>query len=102
MVKERGDTVLMEFNSTDYNISIVLTCFSLKRGSQRVELRHSYQLAVSAGNPQLSLLLEEGMRPSRTVSFEQSSTYTDEEIRRKVSFWLMTLFHASSIKAYFF
>uniref|UniRef100_A0A3Q1H903 Centrosomal protein of 290kDa coiled-coil region domain-containing protein n=1 Tax=Anabas testudineus TaxID=64144 RepID=A0A3Q1H903_ANATE len=63
MVKERGDTVLMEFNSTDYNISIVLTCFSLKRGSQRVELRHSYQLAVSVGNPQLSLLLEEGMRP---------------------------------------
>uniref|UniRef100_A0A7N6AA88 Centrosomal protein of 290kDa coiled-coil region domain-containing protein n=1 Tax=Anabas testudineus TaxID=64144 RepID=A0A7N6AA88_ANATE len=85
MVKERGDTVLMEFNSTDYNISIVLTCFSLKRGSQRVELRHSYQLAVSVGNPQLSLLLEEGMRPSRTVSFEQSSTYTDEEIRRKVN-----------------
>uniref|UniRef100_A0A7N6AYG1 Centrosomal protein of 290kDa coiled-coil region domain-containing protein n=1 Tax=Anabas testudineus TaxID=64144 RepID=A0A7N6AYG1_ANATE len=98
MVKERGDTVLMEFNSTDYNISIVLTCFSLKRGSQRVELRHSYQLAVSVGNPQLSLLLEEGMRPSRTVSFEQSSTYTDEEIRRKVR--LVTLTDKTHFKCF--
>uniref|UniRef100_A0A7N6A7Q9 Centrosomal protein of 290kDa coiled-coil region domain-containing protein n=1 Tax=Anabas testudineus TaxID=64144 RepID=A0A7N6A7Q9_ANATE len=84
MVKERGDTVLMEFNSTDYNISIVLTCFSLKRGSQRVELRHSYQLAVSVGNPQLSLLLEEGMRPSRTVSFEQSKSESPLHLRSQI------------------
>ncbi|XP_026221113.1 centrosomal protein of 290 kDa isoform X2 [Anabas testudineus] len=51
---------------------------------ERLELKKQIRLMVKErGNPQLSLLLEEGMRPSRTVSFEQSSTYTDEEIRRK-------------------
>uniref|UniRef100_A0A7N6AIT2 Centrosomal protein of 290kDa coiled-coil region domain-containing protein n=1 Tax=Anabas testudineus TaxID=64144 RepID=A0A7N6AIT2_ANATE len=97
MVKERGDTVLMEFNSTDYNISIVLTCFSLKRGSQRVELRHSYQLAVSVGNPQLSLLLEEGMRPSRTVSFEQSRLVTLTDKTHFKCFNILVFPHISQV-----
>ncbi|XP_067349955.1 centrosomal protein of 290 kDa isoform X4 [Channa argus] len=49
---------------------------------ERLALKRQIRCMVKErGNPQLDLLLEDSIRSSRT--FEQSSTYTDTEIRRK-------------------
>ncbi|XP_070686542.1 centrosomal protein of 290 kDa [Pempheris klunzingeri] len=53
---------------------------------ERLELKKQVRHMVKErGIPQSSLLQEEDVRPSRTVQLplKQSSTYTDEEIRRK-------------------
>ncbi|XP_039988956.1 centrosomal protein of 290 kDa isoform X2 [Xiphias gladius] len=51
---------------------------------ERLELKKQIRHMVKErGIPQSSLLLEEDVRPSRTLPLKQSSIYTDEEIRRK-------------------
>ncbi|XP_031725741.1 centrosomal protein of 290 kDa isoform X1 [Anarrhichthys ocellatus] len=51
---------------------------------ERLELKKQVRRMVTErGIPQSSLLLEEDIRPGRTVQLKQSSTYTDEEVRRK-------------------
>ncbi|GLD61613.1 centrosomal protein of 290 kDa [Lates japonicus] len=51
---------------------------------ERLELKKQIRHIVKErGFSQSSLFLEEDVRPSRTVPVKQSSTYTDEEIRRK-------------------
>ncbi|KAK9516253.1 hypothetical protein VZT92_024194 [Zoarces viviparus] len=51
---------------------------------ERLELKKEVRRMVKErGIPQSSLLLEEDVRPGRTVQLKQSGAYTDEEIRRK-------------------
>ncbi|KAG7214409.1 hypothetical protein INR49_006366 [Caranx melampygus] len=51
---------------------------------ERLELKKQVRsMAKERGIPQSSFLLEDDIRPSRAGPLKQSSTYTDEELRRK-------------------